>query len=296
MDGTVNLNGADFPYIDFDGQRRTLSCIPSEQRALAAHPAWGADNEVLTERDIIDWLAKQPNGLLDLGKVGSPILNQGSTGGCAGWAMTAVFTIGWNVLSDDVRSFSPGFQYAQNNHDRDAGSTPTDNLNSLMSTGICLLEDNPSNAIFRGNIPQTAYTTAARFKAEKGYNCRGWDEMISAIALCRPFNHGIQLPRGYQNIDQRTGLPPLGGYGGLHAQCARGLFYHPELKQLVILNQNSWAKTFGIQQQIYGLGDLRGCCFLTRRHFENGYFEASALVANVPDPKDPKGIPVAPER
>jgi hypothetical protein len=292
--GTVNLAGSEFEYVDFAGHHRIMACIPSPGKAMAGVPLWGSANPVIPEADIIAFLNTQPNNIYDLGQIGSPILDQDGCGGCAGWSACGCFKLVWTLAGQTDQEFSPGFQYAQVNGGFDGGSSPIDNMNSLLTTGICLASDNPKDAIFKRQIPSTATTNAARFKLGKSYVITGWEDLISAVMLNRPVNFGMKLPRGYESVDQSTGLPPTGGYGGLHAQFIRGLFYHPDLKEIVGINQNSWNTVFGIQKPLYGItSDLRGCCFLRQKHIFAGYFEAYAMVADLPDPNDPNKPPSA---
>jgi hypothetical protein len=291
---TINMAGNVFEYVDFAGHKRIMGCLPSAGKAMAGHPIWEAANPVIPEADIIKFLQTQPNNIYDLGQIGSPILDQNGCGGCAGWSATGCFHLVWTLEGQTPQEFSPGYQYAQVNGGFDAGSSPIDNMNSLLKNGICLASDNPGDHIFKRQIPAAANTNAARFKLGKSYIITGWEDLISAVMLNRPVNFGMKLPRGYQSVDQRTGLPPEGGYGGLHAQFIRGLFYHPELKEIVGVNQNSWNTVFGIQQPIYGItSDLKGCCFLRQKHIFSGYFEAYAMIADTTDPNDPNPPPPA---
>jgi hypothetical protein len=274
-----------FPYIEFAGQKRYLACIPSQPEQKNKFTAWSSENAVIPESDIAKFL-KTRDGIYDMGVVGSPILDQGNCGGCGGWSATSAFNLSWNLMSQVPQRFSPAFQYAQVNQGYDQGSTPTDNMTSLMKTGVCLESDNPKHAIFATQIPPSAKINAARFRVRKSYLLKGWDDLISAVVLNRVVSFGTQLPNGFQNVDQESGFPPQGGNGGLHAMMIRGLVWHPRVEKIVCIVQNSWTERFGIQESIFGLGDMKGCCLMMKEHIFRQYFEGFAVVADVPDPKD----------
>lgn len=274
-----------FPFVEFAGEKRYMGCIPSPPEETRLFTAWSADNTVISEPEIEKFL-KTRSGNYDLGVVGSPILDQDGCGGCGGWSATAAFNLAWNLMAQEPKKFSPAFQYAQVNRGQDQGSTPTDNMNSLIKTGICLDEENPQGKIYASQLPPAAKSGAARFKVRKAYIIQNWEELITAIVLNRPVGIGMKLPSGFQNIDQESGFPPKGGFGGLHAMMIRGLCWHPRISKIVCIDQNSWTDKFGIQGNIFGLGDMKGCCLLTKEHIFADYFEGFAIVANVPDPKD----------
>jgi hypothetical protein len=282
----------DFPIVDGGGDKRVLSCIPSPVKVMATLPQWGVKNTTVSIAEISDYLQKK--GHIDLAILKSPVLDQGQTGGCAAWSSVTAFNLAWNLGGQDYKTFSPGFLYAQVNGGQDRGSTPVDNMNALKDIGVCSKEFNPNEVIYKSQVDQRAYTSAQRFKLQASYVINTWEELTSAIFLNRPVEFGMKLPNGYdEGPDQRTGLPGYEGYLGLHGQCGRGLFYHPDIKQVVIIVQNSWSERWGIQGNIYNLGNLKGCCFLTEKHIFSGYFEAYAIVADLPDPQDPNAIPVA---
>jgi hypothetical protein len=271
----------DFPYIEFQGHKRLLSCVPSSPKAMAASPLYRDYNQVISKAAIIDWL-KRHGGHYDLGMIGSPILDQKNVGACSSFSATSAFNLTWNISNQSSHVFSPWFQYAQINDGVDQGGTPHDNLSSLQNVGICLDSDNPSGIYFRDQLPSSCYTSAKRFRADKAYMIETEDSLNSAPMLNRPVEFGMALPHTFGHIDQSDGMPRKGGFLGLHAMMIRGLYLHPALQDIVYIVQNSWTTEFGIQDAIkFGwphTDDLKGCCFIPPDMiFGGSYFEAFCL-------------------
>lgn len=275
FDGIVTLDfhgiPRDFPYILQDGIKRVCAVLPGQPK-YGAMPQFSAAEEVITKDDLEAY--KSMGVDLDI----SPdleILDQEQENACGAFSGTTTFGVSWTLAGYPYYQWSENALYALVNGGADAGCSPLDVLRALLKHGIPRKEANPTNTMFLQDIPQSTWADAMNFRLAAGYECSSWNQIITAIVLGYAVEFGIALPGGFAHPDA-YGIPPVGGFAGLHAMNGCGLKWFEHLREWCLKVRNSW----GVR---YGLG---GIIYLREAHFDRsaamGYVEAYAAKAPMP--------------
>ena len=78
-------------------------------------------------------------GSKDIGNPNQPILDQGSSKACVGYAFAAAFSLRWHLMYPKLDVFfSPDFIYNQINEGQDNGSFGIEAYNLLIKQGVCM--------------------------------------------------------------------------------------------------------------------------------------------------------------
>ena len=254
-------------HLDVDGVKRGLGMIPSPKAARDALPPFGEANPKIPMSEWPKDLARPP---------ALAILNQGDKGACNAFAGVGAFANSWRAAGGTARDFSPWTMYASVNGGSDRGSSPTDLIGVMKEKGVALGEDNPDRAWTTRRLPADAWKAAPRFKVEQVYSLEpSLEEIGTACLLGHGVWFGMQLPRKFNDTDAE-GIPPHGGYLGLHAMYANWIYWSTKRGKWYIDTPNSWDLTWG----------LGGHCRLDEEHFTLGYFEAYAIKVVAVDPED----------
>ena len=253
-------------YIEFDGHRRILACLPPPAD-FGGLPKWRAANPTIP-RD--QWQE------VDYSHLACPILDQDGHGSCVGHGACGAFETTWNLSGNTPQRFSSCFLYGLINGNRDAGANISSALQALMDKGIALLSQVPEGMIYQRQFPAEAFTTAQRFKVGEGYHLQSFDDMGSALQMGFLVVYGLYVGGDFGNLNSEGVAPAHGGMGN-HCMYGVGL-KRLASGQWAIRNRNSWGERWGNQ----------GTCLLVERHFYNGSNDpdAFAIKAVMEDPQD----------
>jgi len=253
--------------IEIDGVSRGLGLIPSPMAGRQALPPFGESNPIIPISEWRKGLDRRP---------AIAILNQGNKGACNAFAGVGAFANSWRAAGGTSRNFSPWTMYASVNGGSDRGSSPTNLIEVMKDKGVALDEDNEDGAWITRKLPSDAWRSASRFKVEQVYALKpSIEEIGTACLLGHGVWFGMQLPRKFNDTDAE-GIPPHGGYLGLHAMYANWIYWSSKRNKWHIDVPNSWGLEWG----------LGGHCRLDEDHLTLGYFEAYAIKAVSVDPED----------
>ena len=268
----ITSTGHELPAITTpDGITRFLGAIPSGADKMAA-PLYGATNPIIPRSE---WTPlKRIRGPV-------PILDQGQHGSCVGHGSTRALMKARSRAGLPFVLLSPTFVYAQINGGMDAGSDPADAATTLIGVGTCTMKEVGEDAIFKRQIPQSAYQTAARYKALDIYQCETFDEAISAWLCGFDVFDTVFVGARFNNLDTE-GVPPAARGPGNHC-----VMFGDELKQSskwgwLMEHANSWSTQWGQD----------GYFFMGEAHYDRQpQWQAFAVKAVALDPQDPDATP-----
>lgn len=147
-----------------------------------------------------------------------PVLDQGEHGSCVGHGSVSALMLGRDAAGMTFELLSPTFIYGLINGGMDNGADPADAADVLLKTGTALMSEVPEQAIFRRQFPDSAFKTAARFKAVDIYQFHTFEERVSA-SLCGYFVFDCVFV-GRRGWGGDTDSPPsVPGLPGNHCIC-----------------------------------------------------------------------------
>jgi hypothetical protein len=262
--------GHEIPYVDFDGSRRLLACLPPRPGAPRA-PRWAA-NMPMVPRD--QWREVNNRGL------GVKIKDQNGYSSCVGNGSVGALECARALSGAKYVELSAAFTYAQINGGQDAGAIISDAMDELSKTGTCTAAEVPESMIYRRSIPQSAYATAARFRISEAYHAGTFDEIMSGIMLGYIAVFGLYVGGDFPNLDSNGIAPAHPNRQGNHCVHADGARMVNGV--WVLDSVNSW----GTQ---YGDGGRMG---LVAAHFQGQDPDAFLIQAATEDPQEPDEPPV----
>lgn len=250
------------PHIIFDGEPRILGALPP--RETCAVPRLDESFPLLDPKDWIE---------TDMSNYGGPIKNQFRTNSCVGHGSASMAEIAWEQKGYPPILFSACFIYAQINNNVDQGAIVSDAAEEMQNIGIALESEVPEGMIYKSQIPQSAYVSAAKYKLARVHHCPDWASINTALSLNMPVVGGLLLGPNFANVDQDGVVPMPTGIEGGHCMGFVGrkkIRGRPTLK-----TKNSWSTKFGIN----------GYCFIdedfveTTRQYQRGRLDFFALEA-----------------
>jgi hypothetical protein len=263
MDQVIGIHENGLHYIEHDGHKRILACLPNK-KDYSHIKLFSAGITIPRSQ----WKE------FDHDDSDLPLLDQDGHGSCVGHGSCTVFQHAWNrAYPNNNQRFSPNFLYGLVNGGSDNGASVGDAIDALVKTGICLESTVPEgNIIFERQFPKAAYTEASRFKAEEWSRVQTFDQIVTAILLDRMVSIGINCGRNF-NPNSQGVLPQSAGSSGGHCLAAgRGLKFingqwYPKVR-------NSW-----------GNWGVKGNCWMPESYF-NGNDDHFVADQPAQDPED----------
>jgi hypothetical protein len=222
--------------------RRILGCRLDKPKM--GTPLWKERHGVLSRAD---W--DQDLDFRRDADIQAPVLNQGGTSACVGFASATAFALAWQLQHHNAEAaglrFSPWFVYGNINGGVDEGSSVGEALDSLHTVGICRNDEVPEGTLFNTAFSSGAFDTAKGFRIEQAILCPSFDEIATAIQLTSPVVIAIHPGQGFQDCRFPGILPDrTGAVGSLgHAMCALGLKLIDNEWHLLV--QNSYSEIWG---------------------------------------------------
>lgn len=249
-------------YVDDSRTERKLGCFPSPYGYFL--PAMGSIPLVPQEK----WREFEH-------QTTAKIKDQGSYGACNGHAAASSLEIARWISGLDHVDLSAWFVYSILCGGWDRGSSIAEALTLLKQQGTC------TDVLVQHGVINPAYLTAAaksdaeRFKIEIGYALNGFDALMAATQLGKPFNFSISVNSGFDQLDSdgcpqnRVAINNHAVTGGLGAKrCKDG--------QWAIKCQNSWGTRWG----------LNGYFWIKSKNIGGSYFDAYTVEAVADDPQN----------
>jgi hypothetical protein len=258
------------PSVKFDGLYRVLGLLPSDPNC--GLPAFYQAHPVLPESE---WRE------IDMESFTAEVKNQGMSSACVGHGCSSGLEMAILQAGRPKQALSAFFLYSLINHGRDAGSSISDALLALKSTGTCPEDMAPQGAMFAGQFPDTCKRAAARFRLFEAYQCGTFEEICSAITLGFPTPLGLYVGQNFSSVDSEGICPPPNGGGGGH--CVLGMGLKKTSRGWAVKIQNSWGTRFG----------QGGHAYLLKQSLQYMQPDAFAIQAPTDDPQDPDAPPVA---
>ncbi len=243
------------PRINVHGKDRVLGCLPPHGHFKL--PLFGS---AFRGTGPSTWQE------IDLSWTNPPVLDQARTSACVGYASSGGAFVSRTQSGQPSIKFSPTFVYAQINGGKDQGAYISDALTSMKNTGICKYEECPSNVLFKYQINNAAYVSAARYKVVEAYKCSSFGDILSAISLGFPVVLGIIIGQNFAKVDAEYVCPQTTVMAGGHAMCGVGTKFSKKRNEWLVRILNSWSTSFGD----------RGYAYLTKDHFKK-YVDAFAI-------------------
>jgi C1A family cysteine protease len=272
MDDFLIHEESGLPYIDDgSGHKRILASLPAT-KSYAHIPTLASTYPLIPESQWVEFEDSDEH---------IPILDQDGHGSCVGHGSCSAFQVAWSQERGTPEKFSANYLYSLVNGGRDQGAVVGDAMDALMQDGICLDSTVPEgNVIYTKQMPSTAKTEAARFRAQLTYRVSTFAEIMSAIQMKRGVSIGIEIGRNFNPASGGV-LPKQSGGGGGHCLCLRlgakkinGIWYAK--------GQNSWGGKWGDAGR-----------FWMESSFFNGSTDHFVVIQPYYDPQDPKKPPVA---
>ncbi len=175
----------DVPLIlDHNGNERRLGLIPPDEQALAERKKCKSFTQFLGEKGLnlipeSDWVD------VDYGDFfGNEFINdQKNCSGCVGWSAAGAEMATRAAMGMPFEKLSGAFIYAHINGGRDAGAMITDSMAAGMKYGYCLESEFNYPKLFKNQIPQSAYESAAKRQSTNAYTISHDEEFFTAIML-----------------------------------------------------------------------------------------------------------------
>jgi hypothetical protein len=241
--------------IDDQGQERRLGLLPMNDEVLVKRKAHASFTEYLATKGMnlipeSDWQD------IDYGDFFGPqfINDQKNSSGCVGWSAAGAEMATRAAMGMPFEKLSGAFIYAQINGGRDAGSYINDAMTAGAKYGYCLESEFNYPKLFKNQIPQSAYESAAGRQATNAYTISSEEEFFTAIRLGFFPQFGVYASGSFTRFDS-DGVSAVRGGWANHSVYARGMkkIRGNWCGRLV----NSWNLGFG------PFGD--GTCYVDRR-------------------------------
>ncbi len=280
------------PFIEFNGERRYLTYLPSSESRLMA-PRGGDFSEVSAPIPRANWREINNRAKFPPDKW---IFDQDGIGACVGNGSTSALMKARALAGYSYVRLAPGATYAQINGGRDQGASIPDSLTVLQQTGTISAETLGSDQkpFYKNQLPAGWQKEAARFRIEEAYKCANFDEACTAVQLGYVVVFGMMVdpPHGTRfNTFTSEGVAGASPGPGNHCLSADGL-HKLASGEWALDTCNSWGQTWGPWKN--------GRCYLIEPHFQQGDVpDFYAVKTAVVDPQDPlhppKKVIVTPE-
>lgn len=258
-------------YVVIDGIARQLAKLPPSPERSQLKPFLKV-KEVLPKSE---WKGFGRRKVLGL----EWLIDQKSRSSCTGFASAgALMKSRWLKGFKNLVKLSGAFIYAQRGTTADAGWMIYETLKVLQNIGTCTEQEVPWDRINKNQIPQSAYTTAARFKILEAYTADSFAEMASGIVMGFIPIFAVHVGGNFTRINSNgiCGFDRGPGNHAVHADDIEIVNGVPCLDM-----PNSWGPTFGI--------DGRG--YVTEQHTDSVQQDCYLIRAAADDPQD-EGPPV----
>lgn len=253
-------------YRDATGTERRLGCFPSPFGYYL--PSLGSLPLVPPEK----WQEFEL-------ETPAKIKDQGQFGACNGHAAATSLEVARWIAGLNHVDLSAWYVYSILCGGWDRGSSIAEALTLLKQQGTCqdvLVDHGIINPV---KLSQAAKADAGRFRIEIGYGLTGFESMMAATQLRKPFNFSIAVNSGFDQLDNdgcpqnRQGTNNHAVMGGLGAKrCRDG--------QWAIKCQNSWGVRWG----------WNGYFWIKQRNIGGAYFDAYTIEAVTDDPQTPSPV------
>ena len=264
------------PFIDVDGERRYLTCLPPAQARYMA-PRGGEFSEVHAPLPRNQWREINNRNKFPSEKW---VYDQDGIGSCVGNGATAALRKARLLAGMTDFRLAPGCTYAQINGGSDRGAVISDSLVALQQTGtiISATLGSDQKPYYTKQLPSGWKKEAARFRIEEAYHCSTFDDMATALQLGYIVVYGMQVSNSFNSFTNE-GVAGASPGPGNHAMHADGL-HKLASGEWAFDNVNSWGAAWGPWKN--------GRCYLVEKHFQQGdQPDAYAVKTAVEDPLDP---------
>jgi hypothetical protein len=264
------------PFIEVDGQKRYLTCLPPSQARFMA-PRGGEFSAAHAAIPRAQWKEVDNRGKFPADKW---VFDQDGIGSCVGNGATAALMKARALAGMSYLRLAPGCTYAQINGGQDRGAVISDSLVALQQTGTITSATLGSDEkpFYAKQMPAGWRGEAARFRIEEALKCNTFDDMATAIQLGYVVVYGMQVGQSFNSFTPE-GVAGSSPGPGNHCMHADGLHKLPS-GQWALDNVNSWGADWGPWKN--------GRCYLVEKHFQQGdQPDAYAVKTAVEDPLDP---------
>lgn len=188
-----------------------------------------------------------------------PVRNQSQFSSCTGNGSVGLLTKVRSLMGMKPVLLSASFPYAQNNGGVDAGAVGADVMQTLVDLGTPTDAECPEASIYKRQIPQSAYTTAKRFRAGILVYPEDFDDFVTVILNGGGVAFGLQVGGDFNNLDDEGCCPADRGPGNhwVFADGVRKL----QSGEYALDGQNSWDVTWGdhgrmgVRERVFQRGD-----------------------------------------
>ena len=203
------------------------------------------------------------------------VKDQNGKGACNGHAAATSLEWARHISGQPYRPLSGWMPYAILCRGRDVGSSITDALALLQSTGTCEEPLMPWGAINPSLITPSARQDASRFRIEIGYKRDDFKSLCIAAQLRQPYNFSVPVNGNFNSLDS-YGRPM--NHAGTHNHAVTGGMGMKRLAngEWAILMQNSWSEKWG----------QKGYCWISEKNLGGWGWDAYSVVATTLDSTD----------
>ena len=192
-----------------------------------------------------------------------PVLDQGTTSGCAGFAATGAVHDARENTGLDFVHLAAGRLYHISGGGGDRGSMLGDNLETAMKLGIPPMTSRDQELDWRSDWSEKETEEALAYRVVRAIDCPSFDYLVSASERGIAVEYGIFVGRNFSTDSSGIWMNGPSGDRGGHALFApRNALVKNDEGEFGLLTKNSWGSKWG----------YKGWCIVPEAYFERSVF------------------------